>query len=111
MKHVEALYGPYAGGIISLEDKDADKAIEDGWARDPYDPKNAAPVDLSERTQTVDTEKATKAAEEYAAKLRGEEPKKARRTTSETRAATAGQSANYQTRDSKPESKSKPAEE
>jgi hypothetical protein len=110
MKQVEALYGPYAGAIISIDEKDAEKALEDGWARDPYDPKNAAHIDLAANPNTVDVEEATKAAEKFAAKIRGEaeegqkKPKPARPAASENRASTAGQSANYQTRDSKPES-------
>lgn len=123
LKQVEALYGPYAGAIISIEEADADAAISSGWARDPYDPKNAPPVDLAgqtQKTENVDVEKATKDAEEYAAKLRGETDDEAQKRTkaatsrtTESRTSTAGsQTANYQTRESKADSsKGKTAEE
>lgn len=105
LKQVEALYGPYAGAIISIEEADADKAISDGWARDPYDPKNAAHIDLSKKAETKDAEKATKDAEEFAAKIRGEATTSSKKSaTTTTKAATAGETANYQTRQSRAES-------
>ncbi|MDX0609391.1 hypothetical protein [Sinorhizobium medicae] len=68
-KHVEALFGPYAGRIIALDEADAKSAISDGWARDPYDP--------AAETKEVDHNKAAAAAEKAARKLRGEdEPSK-----------------------------------
>lgn len=69
-KHVEALFGPYAGHIIALEEADAKSAIADGWARDPYH-QAAEP-------KKIDVEKAAKAAEKAARRLRGEEEPKAR---------------------------------
>ncbi|WP_042778884.1 hypothetical protein [Sinorhizobium fredii] len=94
-KHVEALFGPYAGHIIALEEGDAKLAISDGWARDPYD--------LSVEPKQLDRNKALKAAEKAARKLRGEEDEpKARPETEKTKAATpkSDEGGSYRTRQS-----------
>ena len=70
-KRVEALYGPYAGTQIDIPAADADAAIADGWARDPFatpDPK-AKPVEWTQEAH----DKAMVAAEKAARKLRGED--------------------------------------
>lgn len=71
MKRIEALYGPYAGTQIDIPTADADAAIADGWARDPFatpDP-NAEPKEWSQEAH----DKAMIAAEKAARKFRGEE--------------------------------------
>lgn len=64
-KRIEALLGPYAGSHLDLPAGDADQAIADGWARDPYAPPSAKPA-------AIDTGKALAAAEKAIRKLRGE---------------------------------------
>ena len=68
-KRIEALYGPYRGQHLDLPAADADQAIKDGWARDPYAEPSAEVQALDPEKQ----EKATAAAEKAARKLRGED--------------------------------------
>lgn len=76
-KRIEALYGPFAGGQIDIPAGDAEQAIADGWARDPYatpDPK-AEPKEWTQEGHDA----MIKAAEKAARKIRGEaEPKAAK---------------------------------
>lgn len=73
---IEATHGPYKGQRLTMKKADADKAIADGWAKDPFklpDEKQDKP----ERDETSDEDKAdkhakaTEAAEKAANKLRG----------------------------------------
>lgn len=69
-KRVQATHGPYAGSQIDLESSDAEAAIADGWAIDPFatvDPK-AEPKEWSQEAHDTATAAAAKAAR----KLRGE---------------------------------------
>lgn len=71
-KIIEPLVGPYAGQHVTVTAADAESAISEGWARDPYalpDPKAEAP---KERTQE-EYEKQVAAAEKAARRWRGEE--------------------------------------
>lgn len=68
VKRVQPLYGPYAGQQLDMPAADADAAIADGWAIDPFaPPAETKELSAEERDQVV--EKADKAAR----KLRGEE--------------------------------------
>lgn len=64
---IEALVGPFRHSIITIDKADADRAIKDGWARDPFNP--FVPV------ADVDSVKALAAAEAAAKKIRGEPDK------------------------------------
>lgn len=69
-KRIEALFGPYAGGHIDLPTADANQAIADGWARDPYaepDP-DAKPIEWTDELHASVNAAAAKAAR----KIRGE---------------------------------------
>lgn len=72
-KRIEALHGPYAGQHLDLPAADADQAIADGWARDPFAAASDKPI------PDFDAEKHDKmlvAAQKASRKLRGEdEPK------------------------------------
>lgn len=71
-KTIEAIYGPYAGQRLLMQAADADQAIADGWARDPFaKPSDEPAKELSGEDVSKIQEKAEKAAR----KLRGEEPK------------------------------------
>lgn len=67
-KMIEATAGPYAGQRISIPAGDADQAITDGWARDPF-----ATPDPKAKPKEWDMEKVGAAAEKAARKLRGED--------------------------------------
>lgn len=71
-KRIEALYGPYAGSQIDIPTADADQAIADGWARDPFAPP-AEPSDEPVEYDREAHEKAIEAAEKAARKFRGED--------------------------------------
>jgi hypothetical protein len=103
-KRVEAIAGPWAGRQIDLPSADADQAIADGWARDPFAP----PADPNAEPEEFDQEKhdtMTAAAEKAARKIRGEkEPDEAGEKidkANETRSLEADKpatTAGYQTR-------------
>jgi hypothetical protein len=94
---IEALMGPFRHSIITIDKADADKAIKDGWARDPFN-NFAEPVE-------VDSEKALAAAEAAAKKIRGEpEAKPAKSAPKEEKQAApkpAAERGAYETRDVK----------
>lgn len=104
-KRIEATLGPYAGSHLDLPSADAEQAIADGWARDPY----AAP-DPNAGTPAFDQEKHDKtmvAAEKAARKLRGEpepeEHEKARKSAAKNETRTSSMEADttgkgYETR-------------
>ena len=71
LKRVQATHGPYRGTQIDLPVADAEQAIADGWAIDPFAPvdPNAEPPEFDQDKQ----DKAEAAAEAAARKLRGEE--------------------------------------
>jgi hypothetical protein len=70
-KRVRATLGPYAGGFLDIPAADAEAAISDGWAVDPYAPADptAEPAEFDQDKH----DKATAAAEKAARKFRGEE--------------------------------------
>src|SRR5262245_52536878 len=72
-KEIEGTVGPYAGQRLTLPAADADAAIADGWARDPFAPldPNAEPPKL---LTDEERQKVLEAANKAASKLRGEEP-------------------------------------
>lgn len=90
-KRIEGLHGPYAGKHIDLPSADADAAISEGWARDPYaaiDPSKPQPEFNAEKydAMLVNAEKAAR-------KIRGEDDKKAEdrgKTKSPDRAKNTG---------------------
>lgn len=104
-KLVRAIYGPQRG-LFSLEDADADAAIKAGWAVDPYTAYEIA--------ADFDVEKATKAAEAFAAKqlkaaeAPAEKPVAAKKEEAKVEATKASEplkttdDASYATRVSKP---------
>lgn len=65
-KMIEPLMGPYAGQRIEVDAADAEQAIADGWAKDPFAPPSDKPA------PEIDQEKAAAAAAKAARKLRGE---------------------------------------
>lgn len=70
-KRIEATHGPYRGTQLDLPTADAEQAIKDGWARDPFaaiDP-NAEPVEFDQDKH----DKAEAAAEKAVRKMRGED--------------------------------------
>lgn len=73
-KLVEATAGPYRGQRLTLPIADADQAVKDGWAKDPF---AAPPTDeeLAEAKLPTEEErlKVEEAAAKAARKLRGEE--------------------------------------
>lgn len=96
---IEALVGPFRHSIITLPKADADKAIKDGWARDPFNP--------FEPVADVDHAKALEAAETAAVKIRGgDEPEaKAKPAAKEEKASEAkpaDDKGSYTTRDLEP---------
>ena len=69
-KRIQANYGPFAGQQIDLPTEDADAAIADGWASDPFapvDPKAEPPEFNQERHDAI-----LVAAEKAGRKIRGE---------------------------------------
>lgn len=106
LKRIEALYGPYAGRHLDVAAADADQAISDGWARDPYTPRAEATEFDQEKYDAM-----LIAADKAARKLRGEQEPAApakkegkakdKPLKEEDRAATAkpeGSGSTYQTR-------------
>lgn len=71
---VHVTHGSYAGQRLTLSKHDADAAISDGWAIDPFKPvePDKEPKQLSEEERAHVLEKA----EHAVAKLRGEEKEK-----------------------------------
>ena len=74
-KRIEAIAGPYKGQRLDVPAADANRAIKDGWARDPFEPvdPDAAPPEFDQDKH----DKMMVAAEKAARKLRGEEEPKA----------------------------------
>lgn len=69
-KMIEATAGPYAGQRLTVSKADADEAIADGWARDPFAP----PSDKPAKELTGEEHQAMIAkAEKSARKIRGED--------------------------------------
>jgi hypothetical protein len=105
-KQIMPMLGPYAGQRISVPIADADKALADGWASDPF---AAEPAPLRELTPDEHFE-ATKEAELYARKWRGEEvPEAGPQTKTEKKAMEARPGADYETREMKSPAEIKPA--
>lgn len=119
-KRIEATHGPYAGAQIDVPTADADSAIADGWAFDPYaevDPNpNAEPKEIT----ADDNARALAAAETAARKFRGEAepPKPAPARSAKAAPASdaadrtsdsSGADAGYQTRQASAASTAKPA--
>lgn len=101
-KQVEATAGPYAGQRLTMPVDEAEQAITDGWARDPFAP----PTDEPPKEQT-DEERAdvVKKAEKAARKLRGEPDEgddEGKGGRGETRDMSAGQAGEYDTRGAPP---------
>lgn len=95
---IEALMGPFRHSIITIDKAAADKAIKDGWARDPFD-------NFAERVE-VDHAKALAAAEAAAVIIRGEakpkaETKPAPKEEKQAEAKPAPERGAYETRDVK----------
>lgn len=92
------LYGPLSGTRVTMPAADADAAIADGWAYDPYIPREAADEVATWEESHALNEKAAIAV----AKLRGEdhfEPT----GKSKTRDMQAGSGGTYQTRSAEAE--------
>lgn len=133
LKRIQPTHGPYTGSQIDLPTADAEAAISDGWAIDPFAPvdPNATPKEFSQD----DHDKAIAAAEKAARKIRGEvdpddnpghkkaEAKPAHATHESSRSessrsevedreseASAGEGGTYQTRRSTPVGKPRPKE-
>jgi hypothetical protein len=70
-KTIEATLGPYAGQRLTMSAADADAAIADGWARDPFEQHDpdAQPKEMTDEER----QKALDAAEKAIHKLRGDE--------------------------------------
>src|SRR5262245_13785830 len=51
-KEVEAILGPYRGQRLTMLDADADAAVNDHWARDPYAPPEDPHDPLTEQERT-----------------------------------------------------------
>ena len=68
LKTIEPLYGPYHGQHIRVGAADADQAIDEGWARDPYLRPDQRPTaaSLTSRTELMH------AAERAARRWRGD---------------------------------------
>ena len=69
-KRVQATHGEFAGQLLDLPTADAEQAISDGWAVDPF-----APADPDAEPEEFDQDKHDKAnvaAAKAARKLRGE---------------------------------------
>lgn len=108
-KRIEALYGPFAGQQIDLPAADADQAISDGWARDPFARPSDKPVDPLTQEKL---DAAIVAAEKAARKLRGEpEPKKkaagkpAEKEATRTSTADTQEGGGYKTRTTRSDTK------
>jgi len=95
-KRVEALFGPFAGSQMDIATADADAAIADGWARDPFAPP-PDPNEPQKEFSAEDHAKVIEAAEKAARKIRGEDQedelkakkgaKKGKDTNADTQAA------------------------
>ncbi len=94
-KRIEAIYGPHAGRFIDVPTADAEAAISDGWARDPY-----APVDPDAKPKEIDQAKATEAAHKAARKFSGED-EPAADTVDATKTIKPAEPATYRTRQGK----------
>lgn len=71
-KTIEATAGPYKGQRLTMPAADADQAIADGWARDPFAPA-PGPDDKPAKEPTDEERQAVMdKAEKAAKKLRGE---------------------------------------
>lgn len=68
LKRIEALHGPFAGGVIDVPADIADAGIADGWARDPH-----ATPDPDAEPKEFDYEAVMEAANKAARKIRGED--------------------------------------
>lgn len=105
-KVIEAIAGPYAGQRLTVPAADADAAIKDGWARDPF-----APVDPDAEPPELDQEahdKMLTAAQKAARKLRGEEEPDAGKKAKEAKSLEADNpGATYETRSTAPSPKKK----
>jgi hypothetical protein len=105
-RQIEATLGPYRGQRLTVPTADADRAIADGWATDPFAP----PVEPKEQTEE-ERASAIEAAEKAARKLRGEEEgeakPKAKGPKSETRAMEADAGEPYATREAASTTKKK----
>lgn len=66
---MEGLYGPYRNQRIAMPDEDADQAVADGWAFNPFLPRPDPPYDL---TVQANADLVFEAARAGAAKLRGD---------------------------------------
>lgn len=93
IKQVEVLLGPYSGQRLNMPAADADQAVSDGWARDPFAPPVEPAKGAEPKPPPTDEERAATLAKADKAlrKLRGE--------TDETRDMTAARpNAGYTTR-------------
>lgn len=102
LKTIEGLYGPYAGKRLTVSPADAEQAIADRWAKDPFapveEPKEGEELKLltdEERQEILDK------AEKAAKKLRGEEEEGEDKPAAEKKAMAAEESQGYQTRDAR----------
>jgi hypothetical protein len=75
-KVIEAIAGPYKGQRLTLPTADADQAIDDGWAKDPFEPvdPDAEPPEFDQEANDA----MIVAAEKAARKMRGEEDEDAK---------------------------------
>lgn len=71
-KRIQVTLGPYRGQQLDVPAEDADQAIADGWATDPFAPP---PQEGEEPIAMTDDDRmaAIEAAEKAARKLRGED--------------------------------------
>jgi hypothetical protein len=106
-KVIEATAGPYAGQRLTVPAADADAAIKDGWAIDPFaavDPDAEPPPAQTEEERMKTSEAAAKAAR----KLRGEDDaeKADKKPASKEKSLEADKPASsYETRSTMPKSK------
>ena len=97
-KRIEALFGPLAGSIMDIPTADADAAISDGWARDPFATPSAEDEQKQKEWSAETHEKVIEAAEKAARKIRGEEDDlKARKGSGNKKAADKSEDTNADT--------------
>lgn len=96
--------GPYAGQRMTVDPKEADQAISEGWATDPFAPPPPAPKEgeaakppkeLTDEERGEMAKKADAAAKRWRGEDEGKDKSKAK---TETRDMSAGERHAYETR-------------
>lgn len=110
-KRIQPTHGVYANTHIDIPTADAEAAIADGWAIDPYAEVDPNPRAEPKEFSAEDHANATAAADRYTRKLRGEpEPDEAKPAKkAEAKSSDASGDAGYQTRQASAAPAAKPA--